>query len=146
MQQVCLHPRQESGAFSTLDRHILDSKIAGVERGADYLLRKAALVGRNVEAWSTAMVQARGIAGYRVLQGLLGLADRHPPQEGNRACGIALEHANWRLRTIRELLKRGPDQPVDQQLDLIQEHPIIRNLADYGRLVHDAFLQPSETR
>jgi hypothetical protein len=34
MQQIALHVRSEPGRFRTDQRHILDRKITGVERGA----------------------------------------------------------------------------------------------------------------
>jgi transposase len=144
MQQIALHVRGEPGRFRTDDRHILDRKISGVERGAAWLLKKAQRIGAEAARWAQAMVTERGIEGVRVLQGLISLANKHPFDSINRACEIALSHGAFRLRTIRQLIHRGADR-ADEQSDLpgfIDEHPIIRSLADYGRLVHDAFSQP----
>jgi transposase len=82
MQLIATHLRQEAGRFSTQDRHILDQKIAGVERGAVWLLQRTALIGEQAHRWAQAMVQARGIEGVRVLQGLLNLIHHHPPRSG----------------------------------------------------------------
>jgi hypothetical protein len=142
MQRVCTHVRKEPGQFSTKDEHILDRKIAGVERSTTWLLgRIDALMGRDASQWAQAVVQTRGIQGHRVLQGLLGLSGKHPGDQINRACRIAREHQAFRLRTIRQLLQRSP-QPVHEQLPLLDQHLIIRSLADYSQLVHDSFLQP----
>lgn len=149
MQQIAIHVRSEPGRFRTDQRHILDRKITGVERGATWLLQKAGLIGAEASRWAQAMVTQRGIEGVRVLQGLISLAKRHSSEVINRACEIALSHEAFRLRTIRQLIQRGADR-ADEQANLpgafIDEHPIIRSLADYGRLVHDAFTggnQPS---
>lgn len=142
MQLIATHIRQEAGQFSTQDRHILDQKITGVERGAVWLLQRAGIIGLQAQRWAEAMMQARGIEGVRVLQGLLSLADKHPHPQVNQACGIALEHGAWRLRTLRRLVQRDLTL-ADHQQDLLDEHPIIRSLADYGQLVHTSFLQPS---
>ena len=83
------------------------------------------------------MVGQRGIEGVRVLMGLLNLAQRYASQQIKQACQIALTHGAYRLRTIRQLLKRQGDR--QEQFDFIQEHPIIRSLSDYGELVHVAF-------
>jgi hypothetical protein len=113
-----------------------------VERGATWLLQKAGLIGAEASRWAQAMVQHRGIEGVRVLQGLINLGNRHPFDSIDRACRIALSHGAFRLRTIRQLIQRGATH-MDEQGELpafIDEHPIIRSLADYGQLVHDAFI------
>ena len=83
------------------------------------------------------MLQQRGIEGVRVLLGLLSLSKRHPADAIERACEAALRHGAYRLRTIRELIKRQGDR--QEQFEFIDEHPIIRSLSDYGDLVHAAF-------
>jgi len=42
----------------------------------------------------------------------------------------------YRLRTIRELLKRQGDR--QEQFEFVQKHPIIRGMSEYGDLVHTA--------
>jgi hypothetical protein len=69
--------------------------------------------------------------------GLVSLAQRHRDIEIEEACHVARSHAAWRLRDVRNLLKR--QAPPQEQFEFIQEHPLIRSLADYGRLVHTAF-------
>lgn len=144
MELIATHTRKQPGQFSTLDQHILDRKIAGVERGAAWLLRRLTPIGPHTRRWGEALVNERGIEGVRVLQGLIALANRQPVEQVERACRLALEHQCFRLRTVRELvhrdLERAHEQPVLPAL--ADEHPIIRPLSDYGRLVHAAFLQP----
>mgnify|MGYP006969354478 CR=1 FL=1 len=99
--------------------------IAGVERGAAWLLSKAAGIGTQTQRWAEAMVQARGIEGVRVLQGLLSLGNKHSHAQIDRACSIALEHQAWRLRTIRRLLERDIASGDRQDhFDFLDEHPI----------------------
>ena len=69
--------------------------------------------------------------------GLLNLANKHESHLIERACETALTHGVYRLRTIRELIKRQGDR--QDQFEFIQEHPIIRQLSDYENLVHTAF-------
>jgi hypothetical protein len=83
------------------------------------------------------MLQQRGIPGVRVLMGLVSLTNKHPDTAIERACGVAQSHGVYRLRVIRELLKRHA--PEQEQFELIAEHPLIRSLADYGQLVQHAF-------
>jgi len=148
MELIATHLRKEPGQFSTLDQHLLDRKIAGVERGAAWLLNKVAQIGPQARRWGEAMVNERGIEGVRVLQGLIALGHRQPSEQVERACELALAHGCFRLRTVRELTQRHLEQADHQPMlpglpeALIDEHPIIRPLSDYGQLVHEAFLQP----
>ena len=137
MQQIAIHVKHEPGRFSTQSPHIVSEKISGVERGAAWLLNKAGGIGSHTQQWAESMVQNRGIQGVRVLQGLLSLANRHPDKDIEKACEIAQTHGAYRLRTIRELIKR--QAPKQEQFEFVQEHPIIRSLADYGDLVHESF-------
>lgn len=83
------------------------------------------------------IIAQRGIEGVRVLMGLLNLVHRHPCQSIEQACEIASTHGTYRLRTIRVLIKRQGNR--QEQFKFLDEHPIIRSLADYGELVHVAF-------
>jgi transposase len=141
MEQIAVHVRQEPGRFSTLPEHIHPQKTSSIERGAVWLLGRARIVGEHTARWAENMLQTRGIEGMRVLQGLLALAKRHDPDAIERACEVAFSHGAWRLRTIRQLLKR--DAPEQETFDFLQEHPIIRSLSDYGKLVATSFQRPS---
>ena len=141
LEQIALHVRQEPGRFSTLPEHIHPWKQSSVERGAVWLLSRARLLGDETARWAENMLQNRGIEGLRVLQGLLALAKRHDAQAIERACQVAFSHGAWRLKTIRQLLKR--DAPEQETFDFLQEHPIIRSLSDYGKLVATSFGRPA---
>jgi transposase len=132
-EQIALHVRHEQGRFSTQGTHIAREKIHGLERGAAYLLSRAAVIGAHTQAWSQALVTARGIEGTRVLMGLLALAKKHPAETLEKACEIALSHGAFRLRTIRQLLARREQQQAP--LPFLDEHPLIRPLDDYARIV-----------
>jgi hypothetical protein len=135
-EQIAIHARQEAGRFATAEAHIHRHKTTLVEKGTAYLLSQAALLGSDVAAWSQAMLKARGIQGVRVLVGLVALAKRSPELDLNPACRVALSHQAYRLRAIRELLKEP--QVTGEQGNLLESHPIIRELHEYGLLVRDA--------
>ncbi len=137
MQQIAMHVKGEAGRFRTRPEHIAPEKISGVERGTVWLMNKASLVGPHTTRWAESMLQARGIQGVRVLSGLLGLAGRHPDRDIESACELAQTHGAYRLRVIRELIKRKGNK--QEQFEFIDEHPIIRRLSDYGDLVRNAF-------
>jgi hypothetical protein len=132
-EQIALHVRHEKGRFSTQGEHLHPHKINGLERGAEYLLRQAA-IGPHIRQWAEAMLVARGIQGTRVLQGLLALARKGPLEKLEKACQTALSHGMFHLRPLKQLLAC---QSAQQQTTLafLDEHPIIRPLDDYAQVV-----------
>jgi len=138
MEPITSHVQRAPARFSTQRAHIAAEKISGVERGAAWLLGQTRRIGTQAAHWSEAVIQARGVEGVRVLQGLLNLA-RHPCDQLEKACDIALSYGSYRLRTIRTLLKR--EAPRQESFAFVEEHPIIRGLSEYAQLVHDAFQQ-----
>jgi transposase len=132
-EQIAIHVRHEQGRFSTQPKHVAREKISGIERGAAYLLSRVSLIGAHTRQWAEAMVNARGIEGTRVLLGLLSLTKKHRSESLEKACEIALSHGAFRLRTIRHLLTRPEFK--QEPLPFLEEHPIIRPLDDYARVV-----------
>jgi transposase len=137
LRQVAIHVKNEPGRFSTDPKHIASEKICYVERGATWLLQKIRRIGLQSAAWAETMLEARGIPGVRVLAGLLSLSKRYSADQINHACGIALTHGAFKLRVIREILKRKI--PPQAEFDFMERHPIIREMADYGNFVEVQF-------
>jgi len=137
LEQIAAHVRQEPGRFSTHKQHIASEKIAGAEPGAGSLLRRIRPLGVQAAQWAEAVIEHRGVEGVRVLQGLLSLAGRHTATLIDRSCGVALSCGQYRLRTVRALI--GQDAPKQEPLPFVEEHPLIRSLADYEQLVHTSF-------
>jgi len=98
-------------------------------------------VGPHATQWAQSMLRHRGIEGVRVLMGLLSLANKHSRSAVERACEIAQGHGAYHLRSLRQLIEHQNTAPVQQHFEFVQEHPIIRNLADYGQFVRDAITQ-----
>jgi len=136
LEQIAIHARHEAGRFSTQSQHIVAEKIAGVERGTAYLLRKVGRIGPHSARWAQSMLVERGIPGVRVLVGLIALANRYDDEQIEQACEIAQTHGAYRLRAIRELIKRTA--PKQEQFEFIEQHPIIRDLSEYADLVRAA--------
>ena len=130
-EQITIHCKAQRGAFSTQQLHLASQKISAVERGAEYLLRRAALVGPWSALWTRQMLQARGIPGIRVLQGFLALAARVPTPALEKACQMAAKHQLWRLRHLRRLCQQHAEQ---QEPVFLQDHPMIRPLDNYGAI------------
>jgi len=130
---IATHVRHEKGRFSTDARHLAPEKINGIERGVGYLLGKVRDIGPHTHQWAEAMLTARGIEGTRVLQGVLSLTRRHPCEALEKACEIALSYGAFHLRVLRQLAGRHADRQTS--LPFLDEHPIIRPLADYAGVV-----------
>jgi hypothetical protein len=140
LQQIAVHAQAEEGRFTTAPAHLASEKISSIERGATWLLRRVARIGPQSARWAEAMLEARGIEGLRVLQGLLAMARKHPADALEHACESALSHQIFRLRGVRALLK----QPT-LQTQFLEEHRLIRPLHHYGWLVRVSF-RPAEEK
>lgn len=90
-EQIALHTRHEPGRFATAPAPIHDPKRGIIERGADWLLDRARLIGKYSGTWAEQMFAQRGPHAIRSLQGLLALAEKHPAAELERACRQAIE-------------------------------------------------------
>jgi hypothetical protein len=137
MEVVCTQAAQPPGKFSTLAEHIASEKISPVERGADWLLGRVRRIGPHTRQWSLGLVASRGIQAVRVLHGLMNLSHKHPSDDIERACEIAHSYQEYRLETIRKLIRHAA--PKQEEFEFLQEHPIIRNLSDYGDVVRVDF-------
>lgn len=136
LEPIAVHARREPGRFSTHPQPLAAEKISSVERGAEWLLRKVRWIGPQTTRWAETMLEYRGIEGIRVLQGLVALTHRHSAEALEQACETAFSHRAFRLRILRQLLKRQAAR--QQQFDFVDEHPIIRPLADYTAFVASA--------
>ena len=97
-------------------------------------MTKVNLIGPSTTAWAEAMLTARGIEGTRVLMGLLALTKKHSSDVLEKACQTASSHGEFRLRAVRALIARQP-QLIQATLSFLDEHPLIRPLDDYARVV-----------
>ena len=142
MKPIAVHVKHEPGRFSTQSQHIVGPKISSVERGTAWLLGRVRRIGPQSLRWAEAVIESRGVEGVRVLQGLLNLAQKHPSEALEQACDVASSYGADHLRTIRTLLKRPAAR--QEPLPFLDEHPLIRNLSDYSRFVHDSFQKEVE--
>jgi transposase len=136
MEPIATHVKREPGRFSTHAAHIAPEKISGVERGTTWLLAKASRVGPHTAEWAEAMLKTRGIEGIRALMGLISLAGRHSADELEEVCALANAHGAYRLRTLRQLLKR--QAPRQRQEVFLEAHPLIRRLDEYAQVVRQS--------
>jgi transposase len=141
MRPVAVHVQRPPGTFSTLNAHILPEKISGIERGTTWLLHRVESIGPHATHWAQSMLQNRGIEGVRVLMGLLSLTNKHRRDQIERACQAAQSHGAYRLRSLRQLIDHQNPPSIQQSFEFIEQHPIIRDLGDYGQFVREAITQ-----
>lgn len=134
MEKLASHSKSISGRFNTLSHHIDEKKINSIERGEDYLLERARLIGEHSGQWAMALLAKRGIQGLRTLQGFLALTKKHPVRDIEEASRIALSHDAFRLKTLRHLLKKSEGE----QLTFLERHPMIRDMAEYAQFAEFA--------
>jgi hypothetical protein len=140
-EEVRVHVKGEfKGRFTTHSSDVDPKKISGIERGTEWLLRRASQIGGHADQWARDVIHSRGIEGIRSVMGLLSLTHRHSGSAIDQACEIALSYGAYRLRNIRQLLNR--QAPRQKQLEFTDEHPIIRSMDVYGDLVRTALRNP----
>jgi transposase len=141
MRPIAMHAQRPPGTFSTLDVHLLPEKISGIERGTAWMLRRVEYIGPHATQWAQSLLQNRGIEGVRVLMGLLSLTHKHRRDQVERACQAAQSHGAYHLRSLRQLIQQQNPPAIQQSFEFIEQHPIIRDLGDYGQFVRQAITQ-----
>jgi transposase len=139
LRQIAIHAQREPGRFATDAGHIAAAKRGGIERGTVWWLNRVSNIGLHAGHWAESVLHQRGVHGIRVLMGLVNLTQRHPANAVDRACQVAQSHGAHRLRDIRNLLKQSAPPVRQEQFEFAAEHPLIRSLADYSKLVQVAF-------
>ncbi len=132
-EQIALHVRHEQGRFSTARPALGPREDQRHRTRCRLSLAKVRGIGPQTHQWAEAMLHARGIEGTRVLQGVLSLTRRHSSEALEKACEIALSHGVFHLRPLRQLL--GRKRRNSDRCRFLEEHPIIRPLDDYARVV-----------
>ena len=98
-------------------------------------MAKAEHIGPGALAWAQAAIEERGVRSCRLLQGMVSLTRRQTREQVDWACGVSLERRVFRYAVLQRLLERVSDRtPVPPQL-LLQQHPLIRDLAEYTQEV-----------
>ncbi len=136
-----IYLQTEAVVFPADPAHLHDHKRVIIERGADWLLDRARLLGKYSGIWAEQMFRQRGPLAIRVLHGLLSLAGQHPVADLERACQQAIHYGAWRLRDLRQLLGRS----TTPQLTFLETHPLIRDLEAYDRIVPVFFASSPQT-
>jgi hypothetical protein len=134
MERLCVHAHKEPGGRSTRREHIPPEKISNPELGNEWMLKKAWDIGDGAHAWARAMLVERGLAGTRVLNGLLSLRKKHSSAAINAGCARALDAQEFSFKGLcRHIACTAQRQEV---FTFIGEHPLIRDTAEYELIIN----------
>ena len=131
-EQIQLHTRLPPGQYTKV--HGLGGGAGSLEQNIAYWLQRAGELGQPCADWAQGLVQQNGPIAIRSLMGLVALTQQHSYKALNQACACALSRGIWRLRDIRQLLAQ-PEPSIQTHFAFASQHPLIRNLAEYGLFI-----------
>jgi hypothetical protein len=105
-----------------------------LQQQLDHWLGRADQLGQPCGQWCRQVVEHKGPLGLRSVMGLIGFAHQHSFKSINEACASAYSRGAWRLRDVKALLEQR-QREVQTHLGFAQDHPLIRNLAEYGLFI-----------
>jgi transposase len=129
---IQMHTKLEPGQFTQVKG--LGGGRGSLEENISYWVERAGELGRPCGDWARGLVEQRGPIAIRSLMGLVQLTGEHSCQALNQACAAALSRGAWRLRDLRALLAQ-PQPSIQTHFGFAQDHPLIRNLAEYGLFI-----------
>lgn len=132
------HPRaQRPGSLLLPD----DERPFNPSRETRRILSQAAVIGPSTLALCQQWFTRDGRVGQRKLWGIVGLVKRYPRRLIDQACAHALRENIGSYKAIEHLTERllgaalaDIDAPMQGELDLTQQHPLIRAGDDYADL------------
>lgn len=132
------HPRSlRPGAVLLPD----DERLFNPSRETKRILAQAKAIGPAAERLCQTLFESEGRVGQRKLWGIVGLVRRYPRSLVERACETALQEGCRSYRQIHLLTQRLLDEtlatldaPIQGELTLTQQHPLIRDGEDYADL------------
>lgn len=131
-EQIKLHRHLEPGQFDKVLG--LGGGDGPLQRQLDYWLGRADELGQPCGQWCRQVVEGKGPLGLRSVMGLIALSGQHSFKNINEACASAASRGAWRLRDVKALLEQR-QREVQTHMSFAQDHPLIRNLAEYGLFI-----------
>jgi transposase len=118
-----------------------DERPFNPSRETHRILAQAKAIGPAAEQLCQSMFAREGRVGQRKLWGIVSLVKRYPRSLIDQACAMALQDGVTSYKQIQALTERllaealaTLDAPVQGELALTQDHPLIRNGDDYADL------------
>ena len=118
-----------------------EERLFNPSRETRTILKQAQAIGPSAHQLCETLFSRQGRVGQRMLWGIVGLARRYPRRIVEAACQSALHDGVESYTLIKALTERlmaqaieHLDAPVQGELALTQEHPLIRGADDYADL------------
>jgi transposase len=118
-------------------------RVFNPSRETRHILGQAKSIGPDAERLCQMLFTIEGRVGQRKLWGIVGLAKHYPRRLVNSACANAIADGIHSYRHVKALTEKlvaqalaaiDADTPQQEQLPLIQEHPLIRPADVYADL------------
>ena len=118
-----------------------DERLFNPSRETHRILAQAKAIGPATEQLCQSLFDSEGRVGQRRLWGIVGLVRHYPRRLIDQACAIALRDGVRSYKQIQVLTERllnetiaAIDSPIQGELVLTQDHPLIRGGDDYADL------------
>lgn len=145
------HPRAERAGTVVLPA---DERVFNPSRETRRILAQAKAIGADAARLCELLFAIEGRVGQRKLWGIVSLAERYPRKLVNSACARALADGIYSYRHVKAAteklvaealaaIDRADATPVQGELALTQEHPLIRSADDYAELFARGAAQPN---
>jgi transposase len=136
------HPRAERPGTVVLPA---DERVFNPSRETRRILAQAKAIGADASRLCELLFAIEGRVGQRKLWGIVSLAERYPRKLVNRACARAIADGIYSYRHVKAATEKlvtealaaidhADATPVQGELALTQEHPLIRSADDYAEL------------
>ena len=130
-----------------------DERVFNPSRETRRILAQAKGIGADAARLCEQLFAIEGRVGQRKLWGIVGLAERYPRRLVNSACARALADGIHSYRHVKAATEKlvaealaaidhADAAPVQGELALTQEHPLIRSGDDYAELFARGAAQP----
>jgi len=145
------HPRAERPGTVELPA---DERVFNPSRETRRILAQAKAIGADAARLCELLFAIEGRVGQRKLWGIVSLAERYPRKLVNSACARALADGIYSYRHVKAAteklvaealaaLDNADATPVQGELALTQEHPLIRSGDDYAELFARSAAHPT---
>ena len=136
------HPRAERPGTVVLPA---DERVFNPSRETRRILAQAKAIGADASRLCELLFAIEGRVGQRKLWGIVSLAERYPRRLVNSGCARALVDGIYSYRHVKAATEKlvaealaaidhADTQPLQGELALTQEHPLIRSADDYAEL------------
>jgi transposase len=145
------HPRAERAGTVVLPD---DERVFNPSRETRRILAQAKAIGADTSRLCELLFAIEGRVGQRKLWGIVSLAERYPRRLVNSACARALADGIYSYRHVKAAteklvadalaaIEHADATPVQGELALTQEDPLIRSADDYADLFARGAAQPT---